>query len=220
MVVDPSSHQILPREKLALYGARSLSDDELLSVMLGAGSSGRTVYQLASEVLGVLDAGSNDEIELNRLVQIQGIGLSKAALIAASLEFSRRRIRPEGVRVKRASDILPLISHLQDRPQEHVISISLSGAHEVIRTRTVSVGLLTSCPIHPREVFVGPITDRAYSVIIAHNHPSGDPSPSDEDAKVTEQLAAAARTLGIKLLDHIIFARRGYYSFQEHGRLR
>jgi DNA repair protein RadC len=100
-----------------------------------------------------------------------------------------------------------------------VVSISLTGAHEIIKIRTVSIGLLTSCPIHPREIFVGPIKDHAYSVILAHNHPSGDPTPSEEDKKVTKQISLAANTLGIKLLDHIIFARRGYYSFQESGLL-
>jgi DNA repair protein RadC len=107
-----------------------------------------------------------------------------------------------------------------DRQQEQVVTLTLSGAHEVIKLRTVSIGLLTSCPIHPREVFVGPIMDLAYSIILAHNHPSGDPTPSEEDRRVTQQLKAAASTLGIRLLDHIIFARRGYYSFQEHGELQ
>jgi DNA repair protein RadC len=220
MVVGSSAADILPREKLAMYGARALSDEELLSVMLGSGSRQRSVFKVASELLPVLDASKVEDLDLAQLRGVQGIGPSKAFLIAASLEFSRRRIRPEGLKVTRASDVLPLLSHIVDRPQEHVISISLSGAHEVIRTRTVSIGLLTSCPIHPREVFVGAITDRAYSVIVAHNHPSGDPTPSEEDKKVTAQLAVAAGTLGINLLDHIIFARRGYYSFQEHGLLR
>jgi DNA repair protein RadC len=83
----------------------------------------------------------------------------------------------------------------------------------------VSIGLLASCPVHPREVFIGAILDRAYSVIVAHNHPSGDPKPSEEDRRVTESLREAASTLGIKLLDHVIIARRGHYSFQESGLL-
>jgi len=83
--------------------------------------------------------------------------------------------------------------------------------------RTVGVGLLTSCPVHPREVFAGPLSDRAYSVILAHNHPSGDPTPSDEDRKVTQILGSAGATIGIKLLDHIVVSRRGFYSFQEAG---
>jgi DNA repair protein RadC len=139
--------------------------------------------------------------------------------LAAALEFSRRRIRPEGLKIRSAKDVLPLFQHLLDRPQEHVVTVSLSGAHEVLRLRTVSIGLLTSCPVHPREIFVGPISDHAYSVILAHNHPSGDPSPSPEDRLITRQVSQAAKTLGMKLLDHIIFARRGYYSFQEQGEL-
>lgn len=206
-----------PREKLALSGPRSLTDQELLAVMLGSGTSAVPVDVMASKVLPVID--SADTVSVERLQEVSGIGPSKAYLLAAALEFSRRRIRPEGIKIRRASDVTPLLSHLLDRPQEQVVSISLSGAHEVIKIRTVSIGLLTSCPIHPREVFVGPITDHAYSIILAHNHPSGDPTPSEEDKKVTKQISMAASTLGIKLLDHIIIARRGYFSFQESGLL-
>jgi DNA repair protein RadC len=204
-----------PREKLALNGPRALSDEELLAVMLGSGSPGNNVRSVASQVLPVLD--TDEDANLLRLQEVPGIGPSKAYLLAAALEFSRRRIKPEGIRIRKASDVVPLLNHLLDRPQEHVITISLSGAHEVIKIRTVSIGLLTSCPIHPREVFVGPIMDRAFSVILAHNHPSGDPTPSEEDTKVTRQLALAASTLGIRLLDHIVVARRGFYSYQESG---
>lgn len=203
---------------MAQAGARALSDTELLSIMLSTGTKGVPVEALAAKVLPIIDLG--EALDLKALQSVSGIGESKASLIAAALEFARRRIRPDGTRIKRAADVTALLQHILDRPQEQVVSISLSGAHEVIKMRTVSVGLLTSCPIHPREVFVGPITDHAYSVIIAHNHPSGDPSPSDEDRRVTRQLAQAAQTLGIRLLDHIIVARRGYYSFQESGELK
>lgn len=213
------SIDVLPREKLAKHGVRALSDEELLSVILGAGVKGAPVRSIAQQALPLLDRDSSD-VPIDQLQTIGGIGPSKASLLVAALEFSRRRIRPEGIRIRRASDVLPLLNHLVDRPQEHVMTLSLSGAHEVIKVRTVCIGLLTSCPIHPREVFVGPITDRACSVILAHNHPSGDPTPSEEDRTVTRQLHAAAKTLGIRLLDHIVFARRGYYSFQEHGALQ
>jgi DNA repair protein RadC len=215
MTLSDPTRITLPREKLAMTGPRALSDEELLAVMLGSGTRGAPVHTLASQVLPILER--NCEPDLNALQNVAGIGPSKAYLLVASLEFARRRIRPEGITIKRAADVTPLVAHLLDRRQEHVVSISLSGAHEVIKVRTVSIGLLTSCPIHPREVFVGPITDHAYSVILVHNHPSGDPTPSDEDRKVTRQLSQAAATLGIKLLDHIIVARRGYYSFQEAG---
>lgn len=186
--------------------------------MLGTGTRALPVHALAGRVLPLLE-NSVEGVDLTALQEISGIGPSKAYLLAAALEFARRRIRPEGVRISSARDVLPLVNHLLDRPQEHVLSISLSGAHEVIRVRTVSIGLLTSCPVHPREVFVGPISDHAYSIILAHNHPSGDPAPSEDDRKVTRQLKAAAMTLGLRLLDHIIFAKRGYFSFQEHGEL-
>lgn len=210
--------ELQPREKLEAFGARALTDEELLAVMLGSGSKGLPVSSLASKVLPHLDFSATD-VNVATLQEVPGIGPSKALLLAASIEFSRRRIRPDGVKIRSAQDVLPLLHHLIDRPQEHVVVISLSGAHEVIRTRTVSIGLLTSCPVHPREVFVGPISDHAYSIILAHNHPSGDPTPSQEDKQVTRQLSDAAKTLGMRLLDHIIFARRGYYSFQERGEM-
>ena len=209
---------ILPREKLLSMGARSLTDEELLAVMLGSGTRDCPVQTIASRVLPELELTA-PEVNIEAIQAVRGIGPSKALLIAAAIEFSRRRIRPEGVKIRAAKDVLPLLQHLVDRPQEHVIAISLSGAHEVIRVRTVSIGLLTSCPVHPREVFVGPISDHAYSIILAHNHPSGDPTPSAEDRQITKQLSTAAKTLGMRLLDHIIFARRGYYSFQEHGEI-
>lgn len=205
-----------PRERMLHFGAHTLSDEELLAVMLGSGTRGIPVTTLAGRVLASLDTSSHT-INIDELQSIPGIGPSKALLLGAALEFSRRRIRPEGVKIRCAKDVLPLVEHLQDRHQEHLLAISLNGAHEVIQVRTISIGILNSCPVHPREVFVGAITDRACSVIIAHNHPSGDPTPSEEDKRVTTQLRAAAQTLCLKLLDHVIFAKRGYYSFQEQG---
>jgi DNA repair protein RadC len=219
-MISTSEHapDLLPREKLLAMGAKALTDEELLSVMIGSGNRGCSVQSIASRVLPALDL-TGQQVDVSAIQRVRGIGPSKALLLAAAMEFSRRRIRPEGIKIRGAKDVLPLLHHLLDRPQEHVVSISLSGAHEVLKLRTVSIGLLTSCPIHPREIFVGPISDHAYSVILAHNHPSGDPTPSSEDRAITQQVARAAKTLGMKLLDHIVFAKRGYYSFQEHGEL-
>lgn len=208
----------MPREKLILQGARSLRDDELLAIMLGSGTRNNSVFSIAQQLLPILELEGSD-INIDALKTIDGIGHSKALMLCAALEFARRRIRPEGTRIRHPRDILPLVSHILDRNQEHLLTLSLSGAHEVIKVRTVSIGLLTSCPIHPREIFVGPILDRAYSLIVAHNHPSGDPSPSREDEHVTQRIASAGAMLGIRLVDHIIFARRGYYSFNEHGKI-
>jgi DNA repair protein RadC len=115
--------------------------------------------------------------------------------------------------------VLPLIRHLADRKQEHFVCVSLNGANEVIATRIVSVGLVNRTQVHPREVFADPITDRATAVIVAHNHPSGSLEPSREDLDITRQIKSAGEILGIKLLDHVVFNQKGYYSFCEKGLL-
>jgi DNA repair protein RadC len=113
--------------------------------------------------------------------------------------------------------VLPLIRHYADRRQEHFLCVSLNGANEIIATRVVSVGLVNKTQVHPREVFADPITDRASAVIVAHNHPSGSLEPSKEDIDITGQLRSAGEILGIRLLDHVIFNSKGYYSFLEKG---
>ena len=207
-----------PREKLQLKGAESLSDLELLAVLLGSGTKKHDVMALASRILKVVDQNGGTA-DVNALQQIEGVGSAKAALVAAALEFARRRIRPEGTKISSPGDVLPLISHFADRKQEHFICLSLNGANEVIISRVVSVGLVNRTQVHPREVFADPITDRASSVIVAHNHPAGTLAPSKEDVEITRQLKSAGKTLGIRLLDHIIFNHKGFFSFQENGDL-
>ena len=205
-----------PRERLCANGAKALSDHELLTVLLGSGVKGRNVHVLAQEILLLLDK-RNGDLTVADLLKVKGIGHAKACLISAMLEFGRRRIRPEGVKVKAAADVLPLISHIADRKQEHFICISLNGAHEVIATRIVTIGLVDAAHVHPREVLADPLKDRASAVIVAHNHPSGDTKPSEADIQVTLSLKEACKTMGLRLLDHIIFSKRGFLSFQERA---
>lgn len=207
-----------PREKLHHKGPRALSDQELLAILLGSGSRGEDVMGMAARILSALD-GARVEPQTADLQKIRGVGPAKAAVIAAALEFARRRIRPEGVTVTEPPAVLPLIRHYADRKQEHFLCISLSGAKEVLATRVVSIGLVDQTPVHPREVFADPIVDRAAAVIVAHNHPGGSLTPSEQDLTMTRRLAAAGNTLGIELLDHIIFNARGYYSLKEHHQI-
>ena len=207
-----------PREKLLERGVGYLSDFELLAVLIGNGTKDCSVMNVAEKVLKVLDKGC-DRVSARVLQEIEGVGPAKSAVIAAALEFARRRIRPEGIKITSACDILPLISYLANRKQEHFVCVSLNGASEVIATRVVSVGLVNNVQVHPREVFADPITDRATAVIVAHNHPSGSVAPSQEDIEVTKRLKDAGNTLGIKLIDHIIFSRKGYFSFLENGQM-
>lgn len=207
-----------PREKLKLKGAQALSDVELIAVLLGSGTRTADVMTLASRLLGAMDkTGSAPSVD--GLCSVEGVGPAKASVLVAAMEFARRRIRPHGVKIGFPPDVYPLIRHVADRRQEHFLCVSLNGANEVIAVRTVSVGLVNRALVHPREVYADPITDRASSVIVAHNHPSGNLEPSQDDLDVTAQLREAGRTLGIKLLDHLIFNQTDYYSLMEKGRL-
>jgi DNA repair protein RadC len=207
-----------PREKLKEKGPQVLSDLELLAVLIGSGSKGRDVLKLAGGLLRLLDDVGTDA-DMETLCRVDGIGPAKASLVMAALEFARRRIRPHGIRIAYPPDVYPLIRHLADRRQEQFVCISLNGANEVIAIRTVSVGLVNRALVHPREVFADPITDRAAAVIVAHNHPSGNLSASSDDLSITRQLKEAGHTLGIKLLDHLIFDHSAYCSMLEEGLL-
>lgn len=207
-----------PREKLQQKGAQALSDIELLAILLGSGNRHHDVMTLAAKLLQLMDRNGISST-VDDLTAVQGIGRAKASVIVAGLEFARRRIRPHGFKIAFPPDVYPLIRHIADRTQEHFLCVSLNGANEVITVRTVSVGLVNRALVHPREVFADPITDRASAVIVAHNHPSGNLSPSRDDIAVTHQLKAAGQTLGIRVLDHIIFNHDGYYSMLEKGHI-
>lgn len=201
-----------PRERLFRLGAIALSDQELIAILLGSGSKSCNVLTISEKLIEHIDKSKNF-LCTDDLIKIKGVGMAKAAIIIAALEFSRRRICADGVKIKEPQDIIPLVNHLADRKQETFICISLNGAHEVIASRVITIGLANICLVHPREVFADPITDRACSIIVAHNHPSGDLTPSAEDKKTTQRLKDASELLGIKFLDHIIFSKRGFYSF-------
>lgn len=205
-----------PREKLKEKGVRSLSDTELIAVILGSGSKDQDVLTLASKIARLVSENKGD-ISLEVLSNIEGIGLAKAAQILAGFELARRYIIKENIKITGAKDVLPLLSHIANKQQEYFVCISLNGANEIIEKRIVTVGLLDKSHVHPREVFADVITDRAASVILAHNHPSRELKPSNSDLKIHEQLIEAGKILGIRVLDHIIISKEGDYSFQEGG---
>ena len=208
-----------PREKLLAQGAAFLSDQELLAVILGKGTQKDDVLSLSKKIVKIIDE-KGLSFSADNIIGIDGIGAAKAASIAAAFEFVRRRIKPEGLRIKFPADVLPLLQHYADRKQEHFLCVSINGANEVMNVRVVSIGLINKSHVHPREVFADVISERASAVIVAHNHPSGDLTPSSEDIQVTRQLKEAAKTLGLSFLDHIIFNQKGYYSFAESDELK
>lgn len=200
-----------PREKLLQRGPKALLDEELLAILIGSGNKEAGVHIIAKRTLELMNE-RNGSLTADDLRKINGIGPAKAASLMAAIELVRRRVRPEGIKITAPKDIFPLVSHIADSKQEHLVAVSLNGAHEVIASRIVTVGLVNCSQVHPREVFAEPITDRACAVIVAHNHPSGELMPSNEDLSVTERLDRAGEILGIRLLDHLIFSRKGIRS--------
>ena len=216
MKIDNSCMSVFDR--LIEYGSTTLSDVELLTLIVGDGISRDEASICVNNLLSHIDSSSK-QVDITFLRGFKGIGKAKAARIAAMFEFSRRIFCPGRMKISKPEDVLPIISHYAHRQKEHFLSISLNGAHEVIAVRVVSIGLLNRTVVHPREVFAEAITDRAAAIICAHNHPSGNNTPSREDREVTAMLHQSSKILGIPLLDHIIFTENGYYSFQEQGEI-
>lgn len=212
------SCNILPREKMAHQGVSTLSDRELLTLIIGSGNRHHQVPAIA-QALEVLMDKSNGRSSPEEMEKIPGMGRVKSARITAAMEYARRRFCPAPNQVSFPRDVLPLVRHMTQKPQENFITLTLNGAHEVINLRIVSVGLVNRTVVHPREVYWGAITDRAAALVVCHNHPSGSVEPSQEDRNVTRRLSEAGEILGIPLLDHVIIGRKGFFSFLEEGLL-
>ena len=205
-----------PREKLREKGAAALTDEELVAAILGMGTAGIDVRTMARQVAGLI-CEHREVLTLDHLLSVPGMGLAKGAQILSAFELARRHLLKESVKIECAEGVLPLLEDITTKTQEHFVCISLNGANEVIEKRIVTIGLLDRSLVHPRDVYADVISDRAAAVIFAHNHPSGDLHPSEADLKTQEQLEQAARILGIRVLDHVIVSKKGYYSFQEAG---
>ena len=205
-----------PRERLHRLGSKGVSDIELLCVVLGSGSSGRPVQDLAQDILEMIDRG---EICPEDLQKVPGLGPAKAASICAGLELGRRMAGSKPRSCRSPASIFELIRHYGDRMQEHFLVIMLNGAHELMGVNVVTVGLVNRTVVHPREVFSDPLKMRATAIVLAHNHPSGNLEPSPDDLEVTMRLRKAGILLGIEVLDHIIFSSDNYMSMSESGEL-
>lgn len=204
-----------PREKIERLGAEALTDEELLMLIIGSGYQQRAVDEIARELLSKLDR--NPEMRAEEIMQIPGLGKAKASAIDAALELGRRRVRQRGRTIVSPKDIYREVQHYASRAQEHLVVVHLNGAHEVIGTLVATIGLLNRTIVHPREVFSEAIHKRAAAIAIAHNHPSGNVEPSEDDKDVTVRIVKCGDILGIKVIDHIVFSEDKYYSFLEHG---
>jgi DNA repair protein RadC len=209
-----------PREKIATKGASVLTDNELIEAIIGRGTRKNDVREISKEIVKLLKHNSHN-LRYEDILEIDGIGPTKASQILACLELGRRYFKPAGTIIKVTSpeDVLPLVAYLKEKQQEHFVCITLNGAGEVLGNRTITLGLLNHSLVHPREVFADAITDRAASIICVHNHPSGSLDPSPQDNAITTQLKEAGSLLGIQLIDHIIVSKNGHLSLRERGLL-
>jgi len=208
-----------PREKLREKGVLALTDEELVAAILGMGTAGVDVRTISKQVAGLIRE-HREALTLDHFLAVPGMGLAKAGQILSAFELARRHLLKDAVKISCAKDLLPLLAEIAGKQQEYFLCITLNGANEVIEKRVVTIGLLDKSPVHPREVFADVIADRAASVIFAHNHPSGDLQPSQSDLQLQDQLTEAGKILGIRVLDHLIVAKKGYYSFQESGLIK
>lgn len=211
-----------PRERLVKFGEQALSAQELLQVILGRGVAGESVVVTAQKLLSQFGSLQKlAEASIEELSSIKGIGLAKATQIRAVFEIGRRlSTQTPSYKSKELTDpkkVYQLIkSKLKDYHKEHFYIIALNSRNHSIAE--VSVGSLDASVVHPREVFAEAIKNKAASVIFAHNHPSGDPEPSEDDLETTKQLTEAGKILGIEVVDHIIVTKNNYFSFKD-GRL-
>ncbi len=201
-----------PREKLQARGAESLSDYELLMAIIGSGNKQADVTKIAQEVRKLISE-KGSKLKLDDLLTVKGLALAKATPIMASFELWRRQFEvPDRPIIDTPEKATQQLSDIRNKKQEYFISLTLDGANRLIAKRIITIGTLTASLVHPREVFAEAITDRAASIIVAHNHPSGNLHPSDADRAVTERLHDAGELLGIKLVDHIIVTQKSHAS--------
>jgi len=210
-----------PRERLARYGARAVSTAELLAIVLRTGTQDRSAIGLAEYLIkahGGLRGISNASVE--ELTRTKGIGTVKAVQIAACVELGRRlaveqRERQAICSPEGAADFLK--PRLRDATKENFVALLLDSRNRLIRDVEISIGTLDSSIVHPREVFKDAIAASAASIIVAHNHPSGDPTPSPEDRQVTARLVESGKLLGIAVADHLIIGDGRWVSLRELG---
>jgi len=210
-----------PREKLTLRGAHNLTDAELLAILLRTGVKGRSVISVAQDIIS-----SNNNLArlasktLSDLMKIEGIGRDKAVTLLAAFELSRRILSQSKWinerKITSPRDVADIfIPLLRDELKEKFMLICLSSANKIIAHEVISVGNLNSSVVHPREVFKAAIDHRSASIILMHNHPSGNPEPSNEDISITRKMVESGKILDIPVFDHLIIAGNFYTSFVE-----
>jgi len=206
-----------PRERLKRHNADSLSDAELLAIILQNGSFGENVIDLSHRLISTFSLEKLNSLSLSELMKIKGIGLAKAAKLVAAFELSKRVNSGKICEkvVNNASDIANYyMEKLRDKKKEYFIAVFLDSKNKIIKDEIISIGTLNSSLVHPREVFKEAIKNSANSIILVHNHPSGDCEASDKDYEINKKLKETGRLVDIKVLDHIIIGKDNFLSLK------
>jgi len=207
-----------PREKLIQYGPSKLSNSELLAILLRSGKKGENVVEMAGKILKRFKADKLPFLTFDELKNYPGIGQAKACEIVACFELGKRLLRNKKADlILSPNDVFARLGDLKDRKKEYFCIFYLDSRNQEIKREVISVGSLNANLVHPREVFEPAVKNLAAQVILAHNHPSGNTEPSEEDIILTKRLVEAGKILGIEVLDHVIVARKGFLSFKEKG---
>lgn len=203
------------REKALERGIGALFDSELVCLILGTGTKDFPLRLMSEKIVDVMDESENCEL-VKDLQRLKGVGAGKALAVAAALELGRRRSSHLRAPITTPKDLIPFVRNYAVSPKEHFIVVTLNGSHEIIQIHVTSVGTLNRSLVHPREVFSEAIQEKSAAIILCHNHPSENCSPSSDDIETTRMLVKASKVIGIPILDHIIIDCEGYFSFMEH----
>lgn len=204
-----------PREKLIEKGVGGLRSDELLAILLRTGREGRSVLEIASDILKKYPMKKLLSLSYKDLIKIKGIDSSKACTLLASFELTKRALEVEDNNLPKIHSAKDAVSHLQEirkAKREHFVALYLDARNQLIHKEIISVGTLNTNLVHPREVLKPALEHLAANIIVAHNHPSGDPNPSDDDREVTERLKKAGELMGIELVDSLVVIENEFKS--------
>lgn len=209
-----------PREKLMQYGPEKLSNSELLAILLRSGKKGENVIELANKILKRFSKDELPNLTFNDLKDYPGLGPAKVCEIVACFELGKRLLKDKKVQIYLTpKEIWEELKDLRDHKKEHFVIFYLDSRNQEIKREIVSVGSLNANLVHPREVFEPAVRNLAAQIILAHNHPSGDPEPSEDDLVITKRLVGAGKIMGIEINDHIIVTKNGFFSFKEKNLL-
>lgn len=209
-----------PREKLIAKGVDNLKDDELLAILLGTGVKGKNVVEVAKQILNKYSKKRLLQLSYDDLAKIRGIGSAKACTILAAAELVKRALKVQDDKtlpiIRSTKDVVAQTVYLRDRTREHLMTIYLNARNEMVwKKQSTFIGTLNANLAHPREIFQPALEHRAASVILVHNHPSGDPEPSEDDLEITKRIQEAGKIMGIDVLDHVIISKNKVFSFKD-----